>query len=36
MKGNTPIPEVAIGEEVWLIVVVSSVRERRTQQGKLF
>ena len=36
MKGNIPIPELALGEEVWLIVVVSSVRERRTQQGKLF
>ena len=36
MKGNIPIPELSIGEEVWLIVVVSSVRERRTQQGKLF
>jgi len=36
MKGNIPIPELAAGEEVWLIVVVSSVRERRTQQGKLF
>jgi hypothetical protein len=36
MKGNIPIPELTIGEEVWLIVVVSSVRERRTQQGKLF
>jgi hypothetical protein len=36
MKGNIPIPELALGEEVWLIVVVSSVRERRTQQGKQF
>ncbi len=36
MKGNIPIPELAVGEEVWLIVVVNSVRERRTQQGKLF
>ena len=36
MKGNIPIPELALGEEVWLIVIVNSVRERRTQQGKLF
>ena len=36
MKGNISIPELALGEEVWLIVVISSVRERRTQQGKLF
>src|SRR5437660_12162344 len=36
MKGNICIPELALGEEVWLIVVISSVRERRTQQGKLF
>lgn len=36
MKGNTPIPELTHGEDVWLIVAVTSVRERRTQQGKLF
>jgi len=36
MKGNIPIPELAQGEDVWLMVVVTSVRERRTQQGKLF
>src|SRR5467141_3739524 len=36
MKGNTPIPELVHGEDVWLMVVVTSVRERRTQQGKLF
>src|SRR6266550_1077875 len=36
MKGNTPIPDLTYGEDVWLMVVVSSVRERRTQQGKLF
>src|ERR1700682_3350047 len=35
MKGNTPIPELAHGEDVWLMVVVTSVRERRTQQGKV-
>lgn len=36
MKGNTPIPELTHGEDVWLMVVVTAVRERRTQQGKLF
>ena len=36
MKGNIPIPELPIAEEVWLMVVVTSVRERRTQQGKQF
>jgi len=36
MRGNVPIPELNYGEDVWLIVVVTSVRERRTQQGKLF
>ncbi len=36
MKGNTPIPELTHGEDVWLMVVVTSVRERRTQQGKVF
>src|SRR5689334_5942155 len=36
MRGNIPIPELTHGEEVWLMIVVTSVRERRTQQGKLF
>lgn len=36
MKGNVPIPELQHGEDAWLMVVVTSVRERRTQQGKRF
>ena len=36
MKGNIPIPELPLAEEVWLIVAITSVRERRTQQGKPF
>lgn len=36
MKGNIPIPELPFGEEVWLMLAVTSVRERRTQQGKSF
>jgi hypothetical protein len=36
MKGNVPIPELIPGEDFWLMVVVTSVRERRTQQGKVF
>ncbi|HKP47762.1 MAG TPA: ribonuclease H-like domain-containing protein, partial [Pyrinomonadaceae bacterium] len=36
MRGNVPIPEIPHGEDLWLMVVVTSVRERRTQQGKLF
>jgi hypothetical protein len=36
MKGNIPIPELPFAEEVWLMVVVTAVRERRTQQGKPF
>src|SRR5437660_7223672 len=32
MKGNIPIPELPFNEEVWLMVAVTSVRERRTQQ----
>jgi hypothetical protein len=36
MKGNTPIPELVHGEDVWLMVVVTAVRQRRTQQGKVF
>ena len=36
MRGNIPIPEISHGEDLWLIVLVTSVRERRTQQGRLF
>ena len=36
MKGNIPIPELPHGEDVWLMVVVTSVRDRRSQQGKRF
>jgi hypothetical protein len=36
MRGNIPIPELPNGEEVWLMVVATTVRERRTQQGKRF
>lgn len=36
MKGNIPIPELPFSEEVWLMVAVTSVRERRTAQGKPF
>lgn len=36
MRGNIPIPEIPLGEELWLMVVITSVKERRTQQGKLF
>lgn len=34
MRGNIPIPEIPHGEELWLMVLVTSIRERRTQQGK--
>jgi predicted 3'-5' exonuclease similar to PolB exonuclease domain len=36
MRGNIPIPEIPLGEDLWLMVVITSVRDRRTQQGKLF
>ena len=36
MKGNIPIPELPFTEEVCLMVVVTSVRERRTKDGKPF
>jgi hypothetical protein len=36
MRGNIPIPEMPQGEELWLMVVITSVREKRTQQGKRF
>lgn len=36
MRGNIPIPELPRSEDVWLMVVVTSVRDRHTQQGKRF
>jgi len=36
VRGNIPIPEIPLGEDLWLMVLVTSVRERRTQQGRLF
>lgn len=36
MRGNIPIPEIPHAEDLWLIVLITSIRERRTQQGKLF
>ena len=36
MRGNIPIPEIPYSEDLWLMVVVTSVREKRTQQGKRF
>ena len=36
MRGNIPIPDIPLGEELWLMVVVTSVREKRTQQGRRF
>lgn len=36
MRGNIPIPEIPQGEELWLMVAITSVREKRTQQGKRF
>lgn len=36
MRANIPIPELPHGEELWLILLVTSVRERRTQQGRLY
>ena len=36
MKGNIPIPELPFTEEVWLMVAVTAVRERRTKDGKPF
>ena len=30
------IPEIPHGEDLWLMVLVTSVRSRRTQQGRLF
>jgi hypothetical protein len=36
MRGNIPIPELPLAEDLWLMLVVTSVREKRTQQGKRF
>lgn len=36
MKGNIPIPDLNAGDEVWLTVVVISVREVRPQQARPF
>lgn len=36
MRGNIPIPELPLGEEIFLILAVTSVRERRTRDGKPF
>ncbi|MFN2492887.1 MAG: hypothetical protein ABR501_08395, partial [Pyrinomonadaceae bacterium] len=36
MRGNIPIPEIPHGEDLWLMVVIISVREKHTQQGKRF
>jgi hypothetical protein len=36
MKPNIPIPEIAHNEDVWLMVLITSLRHRRTQQGKRF
>lgn len=36
MRGNIPIPELPHAEDVWLILLITSIRDRRTQQGKRF
>ena len=36
MKKNIPIPEIPHGEDLWLIVLITQIRERRTQQGRLY
>ena len=36
MRANIPIPEIPHGEDLWLILLVTSVRARRTQQGRLY
>jgi hypothetical protein len=36
VRANIPIPEIPHGEDLWLILLVTSVRERRTLQGRLY
>ena len=31
-----PIPEIPLGEDIWLMVLITSVKLRRTQQGRTF
>jgi Predicted 3'-5' exonuclease related to the exonuclease domain of PolB len=34
VRGNIPIPEIPHAEDLWLIVLITSIRQRRTQQGR--
>jgi len=36
MRGNIPIPDIPYAEDLWLMVVITSVKEKRTQQGRRF
>lgn len=36
MRGNIPIPNLPHAEDLWLVLVVTSVRERRTLQGRQY
>jgi DNA polymerase elongation subunit (family B) len=34
VRGNVPIPEIPHAEDLWLIVLITSIRQRHTQQGR--
>jgi len=36
MRGNIPISDIPYAEDLWLMVVITSVKEKRTQQGRRF
>ncbi|HSS19680.1 MAG TPA: ribonuclease H-like domain-containing protein [Pyrinomonadaceae bacterium] len=36
MRGNIPIPEIPYAEDIWLMLAITAVREKRTQQGKRY
>src|ERR1044071_3006500 len=36
MRGNIPISDIPYAEDLWLMVVIPSVKEKRTQQGRRF
>lgn len=36
MRGNLPIPDLPHAEDVWLVVVITSIHERRTPQGRSY
>ncbi len=36
MRGNIPIAEIPYAEDIWLMLAITTVKEKRTQQGKRY